>query len=244
MAKGYTLVVVEGSLGQDPGRAEGPKINKTCVACGDELDDEQFYVKDPNTGRRDQMCKSCRRRQINARYTKKGPPKAREGWVDNGIGYIPLTQGQIATVDPEDVGRLSQYNWCAVWSPQTQSYYAFRNKFLEPDRHKVLEGMHRFVLGLGDDDERNVDHENHDTLYNRKTNLRPADDFQNTRNARIRKDNKTGFKGVTHRGKKYQAGIRVNGKRKHLGTCDTAEEARILYENAAKELHQEFACLG
>ena len=50
--------------------------------------------------------------------------KKRQGWVEDGIGYIPLTRGQIAKVDPEDLEKLTKNNWNALWSPSAKKYYA------------------------------------------------------------------------------------------------------------------------
>ena len=55
-------------------------------------------------------------------------------------------------------------------------------------------------------------------------------------------DNTSGFKGVSfnNKTKKYRARININGKLKHLGLFESAEEASKAYEAKAKELHKEF----
>jgi hypothetical protein len=60
------------------------------------------------------------------------------------------------------------------------------------------------------------------------------------------KNNKSGYKGISRSSttNKWVAGIRFNGKRKHLGTFGSAEEAARVYDKAAKLLHGEFACLN
>ena len=102
--------------------------------------------------------------------------------------------------------------------------------------------MHRMILGLGYGDERKADHENHDTLDNRRSNLRVATTSQNGSNSRVRKDNTSGFKGVGYRGGRFLAYIRVNGKRSYLGTYGTAVEAALAYDAAAREHFGEYAC--
>lgn len=219
-------------------------MNKICRTCGQEQDEGEFPVHYAKTGKRRNDCKSCYRKKANDSYVKKGPPPPRKGWVENGIGYIPLTQDQVALVDPEDIDRLSQHNWSAWWSTHTKSYYAvWTSPRVRDSGTKEVECMHRVVLGVTDPLVK-VDHEDHNTLNNRKYNLRPANNNQNARNARRRKDNKSGVKGVIVRGTKYIALIRVNGKRKQLGTRSTLEEAAALYAEAAKKEHKEFAHLG
>lgn len=70
-----------------------------------------------------------------------------------------------------------------------------------------------------------IDHINRDTLDNRRSNLRICTIQQNLRNQK-RPNNKTGYTGVSigHKGK-YNAQIKVNYKKIHLGTFDTIEEA-------------------
>ena len=87
-----------------------------------------------------------------------------------------------------------------------------------------------------------VDHENHDTLDNRRGNLRTATAAQNCHNRRKPRTNTSGFIGVSwHKAtRKWRAHINVNRKIKHLGYFSTAElanEARVL---AAKTIYGEF----
>jgi hypothetical protein len=91
-----------------------------------------------------------------------------------------------------------------------------------------------------------IDHANRVTNDNRWGNLRPADFNTNGYNAKIRIDNTTGAKGVGFHKKtgKYQARVRVNGKRKHLGFFDTIAEAAQARADYAKLHHGEFYCAG
>lgn len=87
-----------------------------------------------------------------------------------------------------------------------------------------------------------VDHWDHDTLNNRRDNLRPATRSQNNCNAYCRDDNTTGMKGITfHKAtQKYYARIQVNNNRIDLGCHDTLEAAAKAYSDAATKYHQEF----
>lgn len=87
-----------------------------------------------------------------------------------------------------------------------------------------------------------IDHINGIKADNRITNLRLATPTQN-------QQNKGGYgtypKGVTWRNRKekpWQAKIRADGKRIHLGSFATMEEAAEAYRKACIEYHGEFAC--
>lgn len=87
-----------------------------------------------------------------------------------------------------------------------------------------------------------LDHADCDKSNNKLENLRLANDFQNSGNKRIAKNNSVGFKGVTlHQSGRYHARICKNGKSKSLGLYDTPEEAFFAYENGSKNVFGEFA---
>jgi len=83
---------------------------------------------------------------------------------------------------------------------------------------------HRVIMG--DPEGLVIDHINPaETLNNLRYNLRSVTYSQNSQNQRLRVDNKSGIKGVSIRNGKYIARIGVNGKRYHIGTYNTLEEA-------------------
>jgi hypothetical protein len=87
-----------------------------------------------------------------------------------------------------------------------------------------------------------IDHINGDPSDNRIANLREATRQQNTRNQRIGTRNKSGYKGASwnKRDGVWRAFISRNGKTRHLGTFETAEQAHSAYCRAAKELAPQF----
>ena len=91
-----------------------------------------------------------------------------------------------------------------------------------------------------------IDHINGDRADDRWGNLRPATRSQNNANGRRPRDNTSGFKGVSwHRGcNKWQAGIGVGGRRRHLGLFDTPEAAHNSYLTAAAKLFGQFVRAG
>lgn len=152
---------------------------------------------------------------------------------------IPISQGQLVKVSPEDYEWLNQWKWYAHWDERGKCFYADRPIMI--DGKRTLVSMHREILGLKKGDGYEGDHRNHDTLDNRRCNLRKASRTNNNCNQRMRKDNTSGFKGVSKKGSRYRASIQIANKWKQLGTRDTAEEAHQLYRDAAIRLHGDFA---
>lgn len=153
---------------------------------------------------------------------------------------IPLTQNQVAIVDACDFEWLSRYKWFARWAKNTKSFYAARTTpHFQGKQSTVF--MHREILGLTKGNPNRCDHHNHDTLDNRRENLRLATATQNSQNRIKQSRNKSGFKGVSIYGRHFRAHIRVNGKLLHLGIRPTAIEAYALYREASIRFHGEFA---
>ena len=160
---------------------------------------------------------------------------------------IPLTQGRVAIVDAHRFPELSNFKWHLQVNKTSGAIYAARTAVI-PGIGKRLIFMHRHILGLGYGDRRQGDHIDHtQTLKNTDDNLRIAVNTQQCWNRGDQKDSAVPYKGVCRRkgrGKPYRARIMAHGKRKCLGSFDTAEDAYAAYCAAAIELHGEFACLN
>lgn len=70
-----------------------------------------------------------------------------------------------------------------------------------------------------------IDHINHNRSDNSFANLRIVTRAENQKNRTINANNKMGVMGVSQAGKKWTAGIGVNGKFKHLGTYSSLFDA-------------------
>ena len=103
--------------------------------------------------------------------------------------------------------------------------------------------LHRWIAGQ---DGMEIDHINGNKLDNRKANLRTCSSLQNNMNSRLRKDNKSGYKGVywNKQRQKWHATVKAQGKRQHLGFYENKSEAATAYNHAAINFFGEFACLN
>lgn len=148
------------------------------------------------------------------------------------VHVLFVDKGKVLKMDKKDYekfeGRISIYQY---W--KGKMYGNVGGKFL-----------HRLILEV-DDRKLMVDHINGDSLDNRRSNLRICSNAQNQWNTDKKVNSNQEVKGVRKtRYNTYEARIRVNGKRLHLGTFKTLEEARNVYNQKAKELHEEFAFIN
>lgn len=156
--------------------------------------------------------------------------------------YIFLSRGKVAIVDFEDYDMLAQYKWYA------QVRYGNLWHAARHDGPTKTCYMHRQILGSPAG--RLVDHINGDGLDNQRRNLRLADKQTNARNAKIRSDNTSGYKGVSVAHKKckerpWLATFQIEkGRQKFLGYFESKEEAARAYDRAAKEHFGQYAKLN
>ena len=162
---------------------------------------------------------------------------------DNGGKHrvITLTQGKFTIVDADDYERLSEHKWYAA-KTKGGRFYAARNVVRSAGRRMVL--MHREIMnpppGMV------CDHKNHNTLDNRKSNLRICTPAQNAYNQLPKANGTSRYKGVHWRKdhQKWQASIFHDGRRIHIGYYDYEADAAIAYDDMAIDLFGEFACLN
>lgn len=154
---------------------------------------------------------------------------------------IELTQGEVALVDDADYDDLMKYKWCLIQKTDTL-FYACRNNWYDGKSHNIT--MHQQILGFIKGME--VDHRDGNGLDNRRSNLRHCTHQENTRNQKLNKNNKCGFKGV-YWGKalkKWRVAINVNGEVIRLGGFFCVIKAARAYDAAAKKYFGEYARLN
>lgn len=130
-------------------------------------------------------------------------------------------------LDNDDYKKLENefdnMNWCV--SKNRKGLYAQKRV------NKKIIYLHRYIMNFPNGV---VDHINHNTLDNRKNNLRITSNANNLRNGTVRTNNKSGITGVSYdkKRKKYVSSIKVYYKNINLGRFDTIEEAIKVRKNA------------
>ena len=111
-----------------------------------------------------------------------------------------------------------------------QGYFALKFSGFSVHAHRMA-----WFLVNGEWPEKEIDHINRNRSDNRYWNLRLATRAENCANVTKHRDGKTPYKGIYAHGKRWAAALTHNGKRKHLGTYDTPEEAKKIYDAAVIE---------
>lgn len=156
------------------------------------------------------------------------------------VKEIPLTKGYIALVDDEDYEYINQWKW----GVNENKGVVYAQRTIVVNGRKTTTTMHRNILNVLPGFE--VDHKDHCGINNVRSNLRVASRRQNNINQRLRKDNKSGYKGVHYikRDKAWVGAICIFEKRICLGYFKSAEEAAKAYDEAALKYFGEFAYLN
>lgn len=152
---------------------------------------------------------------------------------------IPLSRGLFAMVDDVDYAVLSMFKWHAVKNGHTQNFYAVRRA---DDGSEKKVKMHRQILGVCGLKVL-VDHKNHNSLDNRRDNLRVATGSQNASNRRgANANSSSGMRGVCLHSPsgKWTAQIQVDGRRTRLGLFETASDAARAYAVAREKHYRDF----
>lgn len=159
------------------------------------------------------------------------------------MAVIDLGGGRTSLVDDKDYERLCIYSWRGSIDSKTGHWYAYRNLGRTGNCAAKKVYLHNGVMGIVPGSGFEVDHrEPERTLDNRRSNLRICTRSDNNCNRGTRRDNSSGYKGVSpgQRGG-WVAQIMKHKKQYNLGTFQTKEEAYAAYCEAAMRLHGEFA---
>lgn len=127
----------------------------------------------------------------------------------------------IALIDLNDIPKCANYKW-----------HIQNNGYVSATVEGKRQLLHRFILDAPQ--HTIVDHINHNTLDNRRTNLRFVTCSQNNMNRKLQSYNSSGVSGVSidKRDGKYDAYITCDGKRRYLGHFPTLDEASMARRDA------------
>jgi HNH endonuclease/AP2 domain len=145
---------------------------------------------------------------------------------------IPLSQGQFALVDDAAYPLLSEFRWCYRAERDGRQGYAVRNTKVGGKRRQCY--LHRQLMQPGEGQE--VIFLNHDRLDCRRENLRVVSKEDARRHHRVRRDSKSGVKGVRYNAgtDSWSAYVHRHGHAYHVGTYFSREQAVAAYEQALR----------
>jgi AP2-like factor, euAP2 lineage len=157
-------------------------------------------------------------------------------------------KGYVTIIDDEDYDLIKEYSWrvCTKEEKQGLIYFHAATKRDPVTRAQKDIRLHRFIMKCSTGDGIYIDHINHNTLDNRKCNLRKTDAGGNVRNSRKTIRNTSGYKGVSFfkRDSIYKACIKYKGVSYNIGGTPDIIEAAKLYDMMAIKLFGEYACIN
>jgi len=153
---------------------------------------------------------------------------------------IKLTQGKVALVDNNMFDCLNKHKWHAYC--HHRHWYAIRS-IRKANGKQTTQSMHRIIINIPKGLQ--IDHQNHNGLDNRKSNLRICTNAQNQYNQKLRQGSSK-YKGVylDKQREKWKAQIQLNNKQIHIGRFLDEIDAAKAYDKKAIELFGKFACLN
>lgn len=172
--------------------------------------------------------------------------------IDNEVTKIIIenTKGELfyVYIDTEDLNKVIKYNWHVAFMKSNERYYVTTTKYFD----EYIEGTNRkkattislSKLITDTSKEDFIDHINHDTFDNRKSNLRIISNSNNLKNrGKLNRNNKSGYRNVSKINDKWCVQIQINGKNTLLGKfpLDKLEEAGKFAKEMREKYYKEHA---
>lgn len=154
--------------------------------------------------------------------------------IIGNLAELTTSNGVCFIVDKIDLERVSQHTWCLG-----------KTGYLVANINKKVVRLHRYLLDCKSNEI--VDHIDGNPKNNSRANLRVCTPSQNGKNIKIKKNNTSGYPGISFlpHVNKYRVRITVDRKEIALGRYFTFEEALEARTKAEKKYYKQFApCLG
>lgn len=152
--------------------------------------------------------------------------------------FIRLKSGEEleVVIDTNDLLRTKEIknSLRAQWDYDINAYYIIFNATIDGKYKKIL--FHRWLMG--NPQGMVIDHKNHNTLDNRRSeNLRIVTNAENQQNRnRSNSNNSTGIRGVYKHGKRFKAMVRINKEQITIGHFENIDDATEAVERKRKEM--------
>lgn len=148
-------------------------------------------------------------------------------------------------IDAEDIQRVLidfPYTWYPGFDNHTKTYYAKCNIYDKSLFNGVSHlNMNSYIMNPELIQRIQVDHIDHDTLNNRKENLRVSNFKNNGRHRNgANENNKLGFRNVIRDGKWYRVQMQIDGKNTCLAKFAFLEDAVDYSKRMRKKHYGEF----
>lgn len=161
--------------------------------------------------------------------------KSTEVFYDNelGCGYAYTDDGVRFLFDMCDSDLVRSRGW-----------HLSRRGYIAGKENRRERPLHKLMIDV--DSSYDIDHANGNKLDYRRKNLRVCTHQQNCFNQKLKKNNTTGYTGVSYAKniRKYESYIHYNGHKYSLGYFDTAQEAAAMRDQKSMELFGEFSRLN
>lgn len=175
--------------------------------------------------------KSCGCIKKEIEYERSKKPNRYDLSGEYGVGYTNNTNKEFY-FDLEDYDKIKKYYWYE--NVDNNGYHSVKARDFELNCYIKMPWV---IAG------KNYDHRNRNPFDNRKSNLRKSTYLENVRNHSTRKDNTSGFSGISwdKNAFRWRAYIYINRKQIYLGVFENKEDAIKIRLRAEKEHFGEFA---
>lgn len=192
-----------------------------------------------------QISCGCYLKEVKHQRTGEKSPNKKYNQYDlsgeYGIGWTYNTNKEFY-FDIEDYEKIKNY----CWREDSNGYIVTnesRENFNNINKRPPVILLHRLIMGLNDNSNKDVDHIFHKTYDNRKSQLRVTTHSNNLKNHKVTKRNTSGVTGVCFitKEQKYFAYIHVNKHRISLGYYSKFEDAVKARKEAEEKYFREYA---